>query len=67
MSSSEESEVESGEDVVNDRAHHADVESDEFYSDTTLESGTMCLNLVVSRYTPSWKARHGWREFFQNW
>jgi hypothetical protein len=63
----EESEDESDEDVLNYRAHYLDFESDEFDSDNPLESGTTCLNLVVSTYTPSWKARHGWREFFQNW
>jgi hypothetical protein len=66
MYSSEESENESDEDVVNDRADYGDSESDEFDSDNPLESGTTCLNLFVSTYTPSWKARHGWREFFQN-
>jgi hypothetical protein len=39
-----------------------------------LKGGTYPLNLVVEGeveqddgYVPTWKARHGWRELYQNW
>jgi hypothetical protein len=57
----------SNEDLVNEQAHSGGIEDDDIDFDAyrdPLEGGTTCLNLVVRTYSPSWKARHGWRELY---
>jgi len=47
---------------------HSDDEivHDEEYIDI-LKGGRKSLNLDVADYCDTWKARHGWRELYQNW
>jgi hypothetical protein len=45
----------------------ADLAWNKPYVDTLTKGGTRTLNLVVATYCASWNARHGFREFYQNW